>query len=338
MTTRPDQPAPDDAGIEELLQQVGARDEPSPEMEREVYAAVHAEWRSLVDERQKKRRFMVWGMAASFVLVVLVATFSLELMVGPPELVASVARVDGGLMVAPEKGANRSRKVGEPIVAGERVSTDATSRAALSIGPHLSLRLDHDTVVRLASNDRVTLEAGTIYVDDPPSPRRSALTVESRAGSVRHYGTQYSVRDAESGIEISVREGRIIVTNSAGTSAGVAGERLRVTNAGAVTRSKIAPNDDFWTWVQDAAPAFDINDRTLAAFLLWIGRETGREIVYETSLAETAASEAKLHGSIDGLDLDTALATVLSTTQLRQYSAGGGRIGIRLAAASSPRD
>ena len=34
----------DDTSIEELLLQVGARDEPSAEMTLEVQAAVHAEW------------------------------------------------------------------------------------------------------------------------------------------------------------------------------------------------------------------------------------------------------------------------------------------------------
>jgi ferric-dicitrate binding protein FerR (iron transport regulator) len=333
MTTRRNGPQPDDAGIEELLRQVGARNEPSPEMEHEVYAAVHAEWRSLVDGRRKKRSLVGWGIAASFMLVVLLATFNFRVMVAPPQMVATVVRFERGLSAASDDGPTQARRAGEQIALGERVSTDADGRAALTVGRSLSLRLDHDTILRFASNDRVTLEAGTVYVDDPPSATRTPLTIESRAGSVTHVGSQYVVRDAGSGIEVSVREGRVLVTNSAGTNAGVAGEQLRVTNAGDVTRVKIAPTDDLWTWAQLAAPTFDIEERSLATFLSWVARETGRKVLYETAEAEAAAAEAKLHGSIEGLDLDTALATVLSTTQLRQYPAGEDGIGIRLIAA-----
>ena len=58
----------DEAGIEELLRQVGARDEPSADMMQEVEAAVHAEWQSMLQERRRKRRYMTVGIAASALL------------------------------------------------------------------------------------------------------------------------------------------------------------------------------------------------------------------------------------------------------------------------------
>jgi ferric-dicitrate binding protein FerR (iron transport regulator) len=334
MSNRPDEPRPDEAGIEDLLRQVGARDEPSPAMEREVYTAVHAEWRALLEERRRKRRNLVWGVAASFALLVLVGTFGLRLLQGPPELVAIVARIDGTLAVDPEIGAAATRTAGERIAVGERVSTDRDSRAALTLGRSLSLRLDHETAVTFAANDTLTLEAGTVYVDDPPGTDRTPLTIKARAGTVTHVGTQYAVRHTNSGIEVSVREGRVLVMNSAGTSAGVAGDQLHVTEAGEVTRRKIAADDELWSWAQSAGPMFEINDRSLAAFLDWVARETGRDVVYETPVAKAAADQAMLHGSIAGLDLDTALTTVLSTTELRQYPAGDRQIGIRLVSAA----
>ena len=45
----------DEAGIEELLRQVGARDEPAADMMREVEAAVHAEWQNMLQERRRRR-------------------------------------------------------------------------------------------------------------------------------------------------------------------------------------------------------------------------------------------------------------------------------------------
>jgi hypothetical protein len=59
---------------------------------------------------------------------------------------------------------------------------------------------------------------------------------------------------------------------------------------------------------------------------------TGRKVVYSSSAAQSAASELKLRGSIAGLDPDTALGAVLSTTQLHRYQTKDELIGIALAA------
>ena len=79
-----------------------------------------------------------------------------------------------------------------------------------------------------------------------------------------------------------------------------------------------------------AAPEFDIDNQSLASFLQWIARETGRHVVYSTPQAEAAAQAVKLRGSIAGLDADVALATVLATTQLRRYQTNSSEIGIEL--------
>src|SRR6185295_8259682 len=99
---RPDVAKGDDAGIEELLRQVGARDEPSADMMREVEAAVHAEWRRIVQERQRKRRFMTFGIAASALLAIGVAALGVRYLAPTtPIQVAQITRIDGHLLVRP---------------------------------------------------------------------------------------------------------------------------------------------------------------------------------------------------------------------------------------------
>ena len=121
-----------------------------------------------------------------------------------------------------------------------------------------------------------------------------------------------------------------MIANAAGTSSGVAGEKIRVTPRGEIVRSTVAAHDPTWQWAAHTAPLFDINDQTFAAFADWVARETGRKVVYESSAAQSAAGELKLRGSIAGLDPDTALNAVLSTTQLRRYQTKDELIGIAL--------
>jgi ferric-dicitrate binding protein FerR (iron transport regulator) len=148
---------------------------------------------------------------------------------------------------------------------------------------------------------------------------------------VRHVGTQYQVRTHADEMEVSVREGRVMIANAAGTSSGVAGERIRVTPRGEIVRSTVPAHDPSWRWAAHTAPLFDINEHTFAAFADWVGRETGRKVVYQSGDAQRAANELTLRGSIAGLDPETALGAVLSTTQLRRYETKDESIGIALA-------
>lgn len=320
----------DETGIEELLREVGARDEPSADVMREVQAAVHAEWQSMLQGRRARRRFVAIGIAASALLAVTIAVFGVRYLAPAPVQVAQITRIDGHLLVRPEARAAHELAIAQSVSTGETIQTDDRSRAALQLGDAVSLRLDHGTIVKVVAADELVLMAGAVYVDSQ-AQNPQELTISTDAGSVRHVGTQYEVRTHADDMVVSVREGRVIIANAAGTSSGVAGERIRVTPRGQIVRSTVAAHDPNWQWASLTAPQFDINDHTLAAFLEWVARETGRKIVYSSTQAQSAASELKLRGSITGLDPDTALSAVLSTTQLHRYQTNEELIGIALA-------
>ena len=346
MTSAHDERDPDDAGIEALLRQVGARDEPSPEVTAEVEAAVRAEWLALVAQRSR-RRTTGWGIAAGFVVIVAAATFTLRFLTLDSVPVATIADIDGHVLVATAGGFATSehwgqRTVGQQVMSRERIQTDDRSRTALNVHG-LSLRLDHSTTLRLAAADKVILEAGALYVDSrsgvdsaPTADGAVAtrLDVQTHAGTVRHVGTQYQVRTHADDIEVSVREGRVTITSDAYSGIGEAGEKIRLTAQGQVSRDALSPQDADWEWVAQAAPPFDINDRPLSEFLRWVARETGRRLVYASAQAQTAAEAVRLRGSIQGLDPDTALKAVLATTQLRRYETRDDSLGITLAGAT----
>jgi len=333
MTTASTDPESNDSSLEELLREVGARDEPSADAMRDVRAAVHAEWQAMVDERRRQRRSVAWRIAASLVIAVLIATFARRFVEPAPVQVASVVDIDGRMTYADKDADARAGAVGQAVLVGETLQTDGSSRAALTFPSGLSLRVDHSTRFTVAANDRIELTSGALYIDAPSAnASNDALTISTPAGSVRHLGTQYEVRTHADNIQVSVREGRVLVTSTNGSNnTGEAGQMLRLSATGELTRSTLTATDPQWLWALDAAPDFDIDNQTLAAFLQWIARETGRHVVYSSPKAEAAATEVKLRGSIAGLDADAALAAVLSTTQLRRYRTPDEEIGIELA-------
>jgi ferric-dicitrate binding protein FerR (iron transport regulator) len=203
---------------------------------------------------------------------------------------------------------------------GEVIDTGSTGRAALALSGSVSLRLDRDTRVALRDSQHVVIERGAVYVDSgsTPQPDDERLEVVTPAGAVRHVGTQYEVRLVDAGVRIAVREGKVeFSSNTGGMQHASAGEQMTVSRNGAVDRAAIRRDDTSWLWATEAAPHFDIDGRSLAEFLLWAARETGREVVFATAESEAEASRVMLSGSIKGLTPEAALTAVLSTTSLR---------------------
>jgi ferric-dicitrate binding protein FerR (iron transport regulator) len=299
--------------LEALLREAGTRDEPSPEMTASVRSAVHAEWRAMVIEGRRMRRRWMLATAASVLGVVFAVALVFKLQLAPAADIATVAYVAGNVVAQ-----DRAVGLGDVLRRNDHVRTDARSRASLKLGQDLSVRMDVDTSMKLVAADRVELEHGALYID---SRGQKPLLVVTDVGTVRHLGTQYQVRSLAGEIDVSVREGRIEVRNTRGSNTASAGERLRVTAQGDVSRTYLSRGDGSWSWATQAVPVPDIENETLAAFLDWIASETGREIIYASPVAQELANTIRLHGSIRGLDLDTALDVVLQTTELRRDQA-----------------
>jgi ferric-dicitrate binding protein FerR (iron transport regulator) len=321
-----------DRDIEALLHQVGARDEPSAATMEEVRRAVHGEWRTTVAQRKHRNRVVAFGIAASVALVMVVASWALRFSATGSELPLIIARMDGEarLQSSPADPV-RAMKVGESLAVGAVLMTDDATRTALAYGANVSMRIDRGSKIQRLSPDRFLLSRGAVYIDAPPQAQDHELIIETLAGEVRHLGTQYQIRQFNDAVEVGIREGRVEIASSSGAALASAGERVRINAAGQVERSTISAQDSAWDWAEAMSPPFTINDRTLAEFLDWVARETGRQVVYASRDAQRMAETVKLRGSIDGLDPDTALSAVLSTTEFTMYESGDDLIGVRLA-------
>jgi ferric-dicitrate binding protein FerR (iron transport regulator) len=321
--------ADDDIGA--LLRQVGARHEPASAAVEEVRRAVHDEWRAIVAQRKRRNRVVAFGIAASIALVMVVASWALRFD-APAERPVTVARIDGEaqFQTSPADPV-RAINVGDSLAVGAVLTTDDATRIALAYGAGASMRIDRSSRLQRISPDRFRLSAGAVYVDASPQSEDHELVIETLAGEVRHLGTQYQIRQASDAVEVSIREGRVEIASFNGAALVSAGERLRIDAAGQVERSAISAQDPAWDWAETTSPSFPIDDRTLAEFLDWAARETGRHVVYASSKAQRMAETVKLRGSIEGLHPDAAVSAVLSTTEFTQYDSGDESIGVQLA-------
>jgi ferric-dicitrate binding protein FerR (iron transport regulator) len=314
----------EESGIARVLKAAGGRAAPADDMKSAVRAAVHAEWRASIAKRGHKR---VWfALAASLAVAAAALWLSRPYFSPPGEVVADVSRTIGEVESSAGSWGRSSLVLEDsPVHAGETLTTGSQSLVALRLPDGVSLRLDHDTRIEFVDGGHVDLLKGAVYVDAGTTPSASrSLRVSTPAGIVWHVGTQYEARIINGATRIRVREGRVDVIpgQSAAQSAHV-GEELLVSASGKVARGSISPSDPEWQWAAKAAPSFEIDGRPVHEFLIWVGREVGREIVFATPESKAEAERAVLSGSVDGLAPADALAAVLPTTSLRSEQRDG---------------
>lgn len=326
---------PQDDDLGRLIRQAERYPPPDPAAKQRAFDAASAEWRAAVSgtvsERATRRRWL--PAAAAAVLLLGLGSIAWQQYAAVPQVsFASVQRTEGNVsVVAPGwLGRTRALVVAATVHSDEILQTAADGGAVLRTANGLSLRLAPDTRVALLSLREIRLDAGEIYIDADPARDAAPLGVLTAVGRVRHLGTQYAVRAVTPAgdaaiIEVAVREGRVELTRAAGEALGVdAGEALRVPRAGAAARRPLPADDASWNWLQQMAAPLEIDGRTLAEFLRWYSRETGRPVTISAGLASPAEirpDEIRLSGSIQGLTPDEALVAVAASTdfEIRRF-------------------
>lgn len=294
----------DEAALAGLLKAAGPRDEPPADFARELKASLHAEWQATLAKRQARKRWQFAGVAAAAVAV---AAVGLSLWQTAPvdAAVAQVVQTSGDVQVEPQ------------LSPGDRVVTAMDGKVALAFNSGLSVRVDGGSELTIAAGDRIVVTRGAVYVDAGTDSGNRPLVLATPFGDVRHLGTQYEVRVLDDALRVSVREGRIELAREDGALQGTAGERLLVSAGGNVERTPLAADAEDWAWASEIVPAFEIDNRPLTEFLVWAGRETGRDVVFASPSAQAQAAQVVLRGSVAGLTPDQSIDAVLATTTLK---------------------
>jgi len=308
----------EDLAVAELVRRAGAGAVPPADMSERVRAEARRQWRDALAQRtsrQLTRRRL--AIAASAMLAVGVGYMALlDYTRGPLQPLASLQQVTGGVVI---DGAGRAANAGSgmELYAGERLSTGTVGRAALLLPSGISLRLDHDTRIRMRDSQHLELDRGALYVDAGPTPQNRRLDVVTGVGTIRHLGTQYMVVSAGERIEVLVREGEVSYSGQQGQATASAGQALTVAAGQDPLRSEVPVYGERWDWADGLAPAFEIDGRTLDEFLAWASRQTGKTLAYSDPETEALGRKTILRGSVKDLSPDQALAVVMATTSLR---------------------
>lgn len=288
----------DEDSTAHLLRLAGARMPAPRERAARVRLAVHDEWRETARRRTAGRRRAAAALvlAAAGVVAAIVLTRRDAAVLVPAEI---VARIEG--------------KVGGAVRAGEWAQTGTASGLALRLPDGTSVRLDVDSRVRLLTASRMHLTAGAIYID--ASRDSAGLEIQTAFGTVRDIGTQFEVRLRAEALSLRVRTGIVELHRGGDPVAVRAGTELAVTARDTVARPVPAYGPE-WAWTVALAPPFEIEGRTMAAFVEHLSREHGWNVRYTDAALARTASSIVLHGSVSGLEPDDALAAALAASDL----------------------
>lgn len=319
--------------IVELLRRVEPRP-PLPDGRKErVRDSVRAEWRQTLRTRRRRQTYVLSGsLAAALILAIVLSPVARERFsayLEPPYQgpVGEVAVVRGLVWYAPQETPEQfpgRRLVKEDgLEAGARIETTPEARVALQLLDGRSVRMDRDSRVRLLTPTTLELQRGTLYVDsDVDTTVAGSLEIRTALGSVYDVGTQFEVRFTDEALRVRVREGSINLEGTGEPLEAVAGTELLVDSEGFVARREVQLLGPIWDWVLEIAPAFALEGSSLPSFLAWVSRETGRDIQFVDETAAESASSTIVHGSIENLRPDEALAAVLPTCGLAHRPAG----------------
>ena len=308
--------------VGELVKIAGHRQMPDPEQMARARAAARAEWTHVVEHRPWRFSTVTFTAAALVALTLAAVTwFRKDEAVRPhaPAVeVATLQKIVGTVLVT-RAGSPEPRVIAESglrVRAGDRLETAAASRVALALSGGTLAKLDGDSTVALDTSGSVTLSRGAVFVDAGPESRDPDLRVNTPLGVVRHLGTQFEVRLQDEAVRIRVREGTIAFENARGRWVSHAGEALVAARGLEPERRPIFTYGPEWSWLDPLMPSFILEGSTVGEFLQWVGREHGLRWEYTYPAMRDRVERIVLHGSIDGLTAEEALAAVLPTCGL----------------------
>ena len=281
----------------------------TPPNSQRVYAKVRREWNKTPSRSRVRRWAIPVALAASILLAVAVV-----LQPAPPV----PTNVPVGTIAKNLDSTTRRLGEGASIYRGDTIATGKNGGMSITLANSESLRVDAATTITVVEKNRFRLHEGRVYADTGDFIYRGkGLVVETDFGTVTDVGTQFSVHALEDSLDIVVREGRVDVAGNARELVAVAGERMILEAGGTAALQTLEPYDEYWDWMTDLTPSYDLENRSLLDFLRWVARETGRELVFEDNELRMAAMRTDLHGSVQDFTPVEAVAAVMPTTNFR---------------------
>lgn len=315
--------------LETIIKIAGRREPVDPQRTERVERNAYARWQSMLVARRTAQRRRRAAQLAGIALVASIGGLAILLPRPAPEMpvVATLTRLIGSPSLASRGHPMTALENGMAMRAGSVLETAADDGAALALNSGHTLRVAGASRLRLEAG-AVVLDAGSVYIDSGDARRAAPIEVRSTFGIVSELGTRYVVRVSNDALQVSVRDGAVNVTQGDRVSAARAGEMLTVDHSGIRQRSAIASYGEPWSIFSALAAVPKLEGLTLREFLQWLAHEYGWQVDYASAEIERDAATVELHGSIDGLSGEDALAAVMTSSGW-QYSLTDGRLHVR---------
>jgi ferric-dicitrate binding protein FerR (iron transport regulator) len=314
-----------------LVRSAGLRTSPDADRFERARQAMHSDWQGVVARRRNTQRLRL---AAALVAVALLAGLVKTFWPAPIVAMATVDRVVGDVFLRHvEEGHLKvdPLRAGQLMRVGTELDTGARGRVLLKWMNGAQLRLDQYSVVELKSAQELRLRRGAVYIetDTRNDPEALPLAVTTPFGTARHVGTRFEVRVTDDRAQVRVREGKVSFSASGRAPVTIeVGQQLSAANGELAVAPGPGSADTAWNWLQNIAPSFAIEGRSLFDALEWLGHESGLHIVYASEDARAQARTVILRGSVEGLDTHKALIAVLAGSGL-VFDVRADRVEIR---------
>lgn len=312
----------------QLIRLAGARPDVPADRTVRIRQAVHREWQS-----SRRRRAIRRGVTGTVAVLAAAAALILVVRMNAPrdtvpdreQTVATGERVEGTPVLRRQvdgRPAVLRLSPATPVLAEDVIDTDVNSRASVRATDGSSVRIDRGSRIRLVGPAVIELAKGAVYLATAEGPR--GFEVRTSMGTVRDVGTQFEIRLDATSLRVRVRTGLVEIRRREGVVSARGGSETMVTSAGVDTRRLSAYGPE-WEWTAGLATTFQIEGRSLQAFLDHVTREEGWTLRYANPTLADAARRTVLHGSVEGLRAEEALGVALATSGL-QYRLRAGEL------------
>ena len=266
--------------------------------------------------------------AASVVLAVTVVWTTWLAPLQPPVRVAMLEKSIGTIYLLGEQSELRRAENLQAVQSGQTIVTADNATVGLRWDAGGSLRLDANTEVLFASTENIELKSGRVYFDSlPDSGTTSVLKVRTVHGDVSHIGTQFVTAVDDEALIVSVREGRVEIDGRFYDDTIEAGKQARLVGSRRPEILSIRTFGPEWAWVEATAPVAIMEGKTLYDLLVWVSRETGLEIEFESDDVERIVKNESPEGDLNEAPRE-ALRQSLLTADL-EYNIDNGVIRIK---------
>lgn len=299
-----------DKDIQQLMALAGRRDDPPEDMEARVRAAVMQSFDQLPPANRIPRLLARAASVAAFVTIA-------YLLLGAPSGTEPVGEIQFSVGTFTLQQSADEEAAATTVLPGATLQTASDGRLQIGLGEHLQLRADGETRLTLVSSSKLYLHQGRIYVD---SSNDEQLLVETQHGAITDVGTQFEISVHDEQMTVAIREGavdiaignRLLSTRASDGS----GELLRFQGTELDEITAITSTDPHWQWIHGARPEFELADRSVAEFLEWAARESGRKLRYESNLVRQQAEMPRALRGEAAVDSDLAsIEQVLRVTR-----------------------